>query len=114
MNRPAILGTAGIGIVLFIAAKELGQFPFVRNSLVIFSCALLLAAVVLTVVPLVRRAARDPYDLSVLKEVHEKEVLRNLDPDAEVQRDFDSVVCTCCGSVYSNRLHVCPACRKSQ
>jgi hypothetical protein len=56
------------------------------------------------------RPARDPYDLKLLREIHEQEEIRNVRvPEAR----GDNVVCPTCGEVYGNDLPACPRCGRS-
>jgi len=64
------------------------------------------------VLQIVKPRARGKYDLESLRAIHEKSVIESLEVDESV--DFDSVLCTCCGTVFSNELPVCPRCRRSQ
>jgi len=55
------------------------------------------------------RRYRDPYDLNLLKEIHER---ANWDEaDMQVPENAD-VVCPHCGHLYGQKLKVCPMCRR--
>lgn len=56
-----------------------------------------------------RLRIRDRYDLSALKEIHELEELRDLDPGVP-SGEADRVVCVHCGNEYHTRFPVCPHC----
>lgn len=53
------------------------------------------------------RPARDPYDLKLLREIHEREELKNVRVPESIA---DSVLCPSCGEVYDNDLSICPRC----
>lgn len=56
--------------------------------------------------------SRNKYSIDALRRVHEKaEIDAIVTPDT---KDFDSVQCLGCGSVFSSKLPVCPKCRRSQ
>ena len=58
-----------------------------------------------------RNVHRDPYDLTLLKEIHERE---ELEAAAEAHRlDEGDVVCSRCGHVYGSKFKVCPNCMQS-
>lgn len=57
-----------------------------------------------------RRLFRSRYDLSLLKEVHERKVLAELDP-GHVSSEADEIVCPACGQPYPKRILLCPRCR---
>jgi hypothetical protein len=58
------------------------------------------------------RMRRDPYDLRTLREVEEREELRNLDvPSAD---GIDQVQCLCCQRVYAARFPTCPHCAEKR
>lgn len=56
------------------------------------------------------RPARDPYDLKLLREIHEKEEIRNVRVPESVS---NNIVCPVCGEVYGNDLPLCPNCGRS-
>ncbi len=56
-----------------------------------------------------RLRARDPYDLSELKRVHDEEERRALEPD-EVVLVPTRVVCSRCNTEYDARVRACPRC----
>ncbi|MCW5946117.1 MAG: hypothetical protein KIT74_03725 [Fimbriimonadales bacterium] len=56
------------------------------------------------------RDKRDPYDLSLLKEIHEEEELRNV---RVPESTGDNVMCPACGEVYTNEFPICPRCGRS-
>lgn len=54
---------------------------------------------------------RDPYSLSALKELEEKEEARHL-RESTGRVEGDSVLCPGCMEVYHSDLPVCPHCRR--
>ncbi len=56
------------------------------------------------------RPSRDPYDLRLLREVHEKAQMGEV--DAEVADDA-GIICPHCGTIYAAWIPVCPNCKHS-
>jgi hypothetical protein len=52
---------------------------------------------------------RERYDLQSLREFHESEELREIDP-GDVSDEADRIVCVRCGRDYSARFPICPHC----
>lgn len=104
---PTWLRYVAAACACFLAAGVFWPFPVFRDALVI--CGLLATggAVAHGV-----RKRRDPYDLQTLKDLDEREELRNLDvPDVE---GIDQVHCMCCMRVYDIKYPTCPHCAEGQ
>lgn len=56
------------------------------------------------------RARRDPYDLGLLREIHEREELSTIEPELVV--DGGEIICPHCQTPYMSRLPVCPNCKR--
>ena len=61
----------------------------------------------------VRSLRKDPYDLKLLKEIEEKEELREIEREMEEYDPFsqeDTVYCSHCDEVFDARFSRCPSC----
>lgn len=96
---------AATGIALaFIAFSIERAFPFAGEVLLTCSAAFIVVAMWIGFAESRRR--RDPYSLQTLRELHEE----GEPGEEEVEGNFDSILCRCCGEIYSNRIPVCPRC----
>ncbi|HEY3781919.1 MAG TPA: hypothetical protein VGL56_12610 [Fimbriimonadaceae bacterium] len=55
------------------------------------------------------RRYRDPYDLNLLKEIHER---ANWDEANMPNPEDADVVCPHCGHLYGQKLKICPMCKR--
>jgi hypothetical protein len=110
MKNPRVIQLAAISVVFAILWIATWSIPFVSESFAAFAFVFVLATLWTAFVPGVKRLRRDPYDLGRLQEVHEREELSKLNEEVPDTLEFDSVVCRCCMSVYSNQLPTCPRC----
>ncbi len=61
----------------------------------------------------VRSLRRDPYDLKLLKEIEEKEELREIEREIDEYELFnqeEALYCSYCDEVFDARLSRCPSC----
>ena len=72
--------------------------------------ALAAGASVLAAVAVLFVRRRGRYDLESLREFHDREEVRQLEPDDP--GDIDSLFCSNCGTAYSVRFPACPQCSK--
>lgn len=76
-------------------------------------CAFFCSVGALLAVPgMIRSRSESRYDLNALRNLHEKEELRQI--EIEAPAEFDSVHCLQCGQVYNFRLAACPRCGSQQ
>jgi hypothetical protein len=102
-GRPWVFPLA-VGLALVMVA---GAVPPALTMFFVFASGL--AFVFAGFVALRNRA--DPYDLARLRDLHEREVVRDI--EIVEPEEFDSIQCVRCGAVYSNKLPVCPQCKSS-
>lgn len=108
-SRPWILPVA-LAVAFALLWGATAAWPFLGATFAALSAAALVWAFAAAVWPRMRRLRRDPYDLDSLRELHEREELREIEHD---DVEYDSVVCLHCQAVYSNRLPACPRCGHS-
>lgn len=94
-----------LGGAMFFSGIVIASFAFVPGT------ALAAVGVVMMVVHALQRR-RDPYSLSALQELEEKEEVRRLREEMGKPGD-DAVVCPHCMNVYPSELPVCPNCNRS-
>lgn len=70
-----------------------------------------LAAAVWLGVGLAKTRPRDPYDLSLLREIHEQS--QSVDEESGEVEDDAGIICPHCGNVYAAWIPVCPRCKRS-
>jgi hypothetical protein len=87
-----------VGLGLLLLAGATGAVPAMIGG----TGALLVAIVV----ALLNR--KDKYDLGTLREVHDREEVRELLIDEPAE--YDSFLCQGCGAVYDVRIRTCPRC----
>ena len=106
MSSKAWLPYVGLAVAAFILA---GAIPFVafRTALLVLGASLLAIAVAVTF-----GGRRDKYDLGLLREIEEREQIAQL--EVPEPAEYDSVLCTCCHTVYSTRFPACPNCAKKK
>ena len=92
-------------LVLLMGAAAFGGQPSIAAPLAIAA----LAAAVWLAVGFAQTARRDPYDLKLLREIHERE---EMGEEEDVAGDA-GIVCPHCGNVYAPWMPVCPSCRRS-
>jgi len=98
-----------VGLALVFGCLTFGLQPI---AILVEACAIASAICLLgAVVALFKRDAR-AYDLESLRDIHEREILKQLELDQSPE--FDSVVCLNCGEVYTMRLPICPICKSPQ
>lgn len=103
-NRPWLIwvALATAGVLLVTATPHAGYVP-----VVLWLIAFCLAAAIVARVFAVKK--RDPYDLNLLREIHEKEEVASIVvPDV---MDDAGVVCPHCGERYSAVFPCCPQCK---
>src|SRR5690348_9516241 len=83
--------------------------PFIG---IFISLAAVVAFVVLAVYSVKSASPRfkDPYDLRLLREVHEKREMEKVDEN-EIPEGAD-VVCPHCGHLYGSKFRICPNCKR--
>jgi hypothetical protein len=95
-----LAGTIAL-LLLGLAAGPIGLF-----GVVVVAAALM---AILAVVAMVPRPKPDPYDLSELRRIHEREELRSL-RDGLGAAASESVYCLMCSQPYDARFPTCPHC----
>ena len=103
--KPRTVRLAAGALVCALLWGALAPIPPVSSAFGLVAGVLVVA----TVASLVR-PRRDPYDLSLLREVDEQAQIGEVE---EPTTEFDSVVCPCCAAVYNRRLPICPRCGSS-
>lgn len=88
----------GFGLGLLLLAGATGAVPAIIGG-----TGSLLVGVVVAILN-----RKDKYDLDTLKEVHDREEVRNL--EVEEPPEYDSFMCRGCGEVYDIRIRSCPRC----
>src|SRR5579862_9132417 len=97
----------GVCLAFLLLAGMLSASTRIAGSLIV-AAAIMASVAAWELIRMVR--VRTKYDLGALREFHEKEELRQLDP-GEVAEDADTVICLCCGGSRPRRIAVCPYCR---
>ena len=92
---------------MLMVAAGVARWTFVSQVLLVLGAVSMVIGAGTGLAPLLLRR-KDPYDLSKLKEIQEKDELRAaeatmIEPDAET-------VCPSCFESYSSRLPACPRC----
>ncbi|RYG40021.1 hypothetical protein EON79_23310 [bacterium] len=99
MDKPWAI-PALIGMALMLAAGATISVPAISGALALASAGSFVVAFL--------RSRKDPYSLDSLRELHDKEELREIDvPGVDVGGD---VMCGRCRNTYSGRLPGCPHC----
>jgi hypothetical protein len=99
-NRPWVPFVAA-GLALLMFAGAVGSSAALP-AVFVAGFAFLVAAIIAF------NNRRDKYDLGVLRQVHDRELVEEIElPEPS---DYDSVHCLHCGTVYTNDLQVCPNC----
>lgn len=104
-GRILSLVASGVAIGLLGAAFPMGSLPSLVATF--FAVASFAGAFLLWI----QKRSRSKYDLGLLREVHEKEEVRNL--EVEEDHDYGTVVCLACQTVYDRRLPACPNCGRA-
>jgi hypothetical protein len=93
-------------VCLLLAAA----IPIVMVSRILLTLVVvLLAMAVMEVLKQVPARARDPYDLSELRRIHEEEEMQEA-MEYDVAGDASEAVCPHCGNVYTATYPLCPEC----
>lgn len=93
-----------LGLSLLAAAGFVARFLLLAVVLLGFSIYLMSKAF--------QKARKDPYDLSELREIHERELVRDQRLD-EPMNSSHVIYCPFCSTVYQEDLKVCPHCGRS-
>jgi hypothetical protein len=104
VNQAPWLPTLAAAVALLLLAVAASGAPSLSQALLVLA----VAAGALTFFQ-VLRGRRDKYDLGRLREVEEKETVREL-LDRDDEEEYDSVHCLHCGTVYSIDFPACPNC----
>ena len=101
----------GLTIAFTMAAAGFWPIPVLGQALAVAGGLSALGAVL--AIPGFIKSRRDSrYDLSDLRQIHEREELRAIDLDEPME--YDSVHCLNCGEVYTARQAICPRCGAAQ
>lgn len=105
-GRILSLVALAVGIGFFGASLPSGSLP--QQVIAFFAVILLIGAGVLWL----QERRRDPYDLGLLKEIHDRKEIEEIEREEE-DFDYGSIVCPHCQTVRDKRIPACPNCGRS-
>ena len=107
-KNPMILVAAVLVSLLgAVAFNSLPYFGILFMAIAVLSILVLMGVVVRNSV---ERRRSDPYDLQLLRDIHEQEEFERA--DAEHIEESDTI-CPHCGHLYGPKFRICPACKRS-
>lgn len=107
-NRSIVL--VALCLITVLLARVLWFVPYVGLVLIVLALASFLAMGRELMRGSLGKRYRDPYDLRLLHDIHEREEMSGAQ-DIEVDPDAD-VVCPYCGHLYGSKFKVCPMCKR--